>query len=65
VTPRFFVVSSFRKGKIWYDRCNFAGRYINCVLINYPGGRETPVGWRRHQDQQHLGEPINGCTRGA
>jgi hypothetical protein len=36
VTPRFFVVSSFAKGKIWYDRCNFAGRYINCVLINYP-----------------------------
>jgi hypothetical protein len=36
VTPRFFVVSSFRKGKIWYNRCNFAGRFINCVLINYP-----------------------------
>ena len=36
VTPRFFVVSSFRQGKIWYDRCNFAGRYINCVLVNYP-----------------------------
>jgi hypothetical protein len=36
VTPRFFVVSSFAKGKIWYDRCNFAGRFIHCVLINYP-----------------------------
>jgi hypothetical protein len=36
VTPRFFVVSSFAKGKIWYDRCNFAGRHIHCVLINYP-----------------------------
>jgi hypothetical protein len=36
VTPQFFVVSSFRKGKIWYDRCNFAGRLIHCVLINYP-----------------------------
>jgi hypothetical protein len=36
VTPRFFVVSSFSKGKIWYNRCNFAGRFINCVLINYP-----------------------------
>jgi hypothetical protein len=36
VTPQFFVVSSFRKGKIWYDRCNFAGRFIHCVLINYP-----------------------------
>jgi hypothetical protein len=36
VTPRFFVVSSFRKGKIWYNRCNFSGRFVNCVLINYP-----------------------------
>jgi hypothetical protein len=36
VTPRSFVVSSFRNGTIWYDRCNFAGRFINCVLINYP-----------------------------
>lgn len=40
VTPRFFVVSSFRNGKIWYDRCNFAGRYINCVLINYPAAEK-------------------------
>jgi hypothetical protein len=40
VTSRFFVVSSFRNGKIWYDRCNFAGRYINCVLINYPAAEK-------------------------
>ncbi len=40
VTSRFFVVSSFRKGKIWYDRCNFAGRFINCVLINYPAAEK-------------------------
>jgi hypothetical protein len=40
VTPRFFVVSSFAKGKIWYDRCNFAGRYIHCVLINYPASEK-------------------------
>ena len=40
VTPRFLVISSFRKGKIWYDRCNFAGRYINCVLINYPAAEK-------------------------
>jgi hypothetical protein len=40
VTPRFFVVSSFRKDKIWYNRCNFAGRYINCVLINYPAAEK-------------------------
>jgi hypothetical protein len=31
-------------GKIWYDRCNFAARFMNCVLINYPGTRETSVG---------------------
>lgn len=36
VTPNFFVVSSVRNGLIWYDRCNFAGRSITCVLINYP-----------------------------
>lgn len=40
VTPRFFAVSSFRKGKIWYNRCNFAGRFINCVLINYPAAEK-------------------------
>jgi hypothetical protein len=36
VTPTFFVISSFRNGLIWYDRCNFAGRFVTCVLINYP-----------------------------
>jgi hypothetical protein len=36
VTPRFFVVSSFRGDKIWYNRCNFVGRFVNCVLIDYP-----------------------------
>jgi hypothetical protein len=40
VTLNFFVVSSFRKGKIWYDRCNFAGRMVNCVLINYPAAEK-------------------------
>jgi len=40
VTSRFFVVSSFSKGKIWYDRCNFAERFINCVLINYPAAEK-------------------------
>jgi hypothetical protein len=30
--------------KIWYGRCNFAARFVNCVLINYPGSRETSVG---------------------
>ena len=40
VTPRFFVVSSFREGNIWYNRCNFSGRFANCVLINYPAAEK-------------------------
>ena len=36
VTPEFFVVSSFRNGRIWYNRCNRSDGYMNCVLINYP-----------------------------
>ena len=38
ITPRFFVVSSFKRDRIWYDRCNFTGRFVHCVLINYPAG---------------------------
>ena len=40
VTPNFFVVSSVRNGSIWYDRCNFAGRGVTCVLINYPAAEK-------------------------
>jgi hypothetical protein len=40
ITDRFFVVSSYRKEKIWYDRCNFSARLINCVLINYPAAEK-------------------------
>ena len=40
VTGRFFVVSSFRNDKIWYNRCNFSGRLVHCVLINYPADEE-------------------------
>lgn len=40
VTPRFFAVSSYKGGKVWYDRCNFAGRLVHCVLINYPASEE-------------------------
>ncbi len=40
ITNRFFVVSSFRDDKIWYNRCNFAGRFANCVLINYPAAEK-------------------------
>ena len=40
VTPGFFAVSSQRNGKIWYNRCNAAGRFMNCVLINYPAAEK-------------------------
>jgi hypothetical protein len=40
VTSQFFVVSSFRGDKIWYNRCNFAGRFVNCVLIDYPSAEK-------------------------
>ena len=36
IAPRFFAVSSYKDDKVWYDRCNFSGRLITCVLINYP-----------------------------
>jgi len=40
ITSRFFVVSSFRNNKIWYNRCNFAGASVNCILINYPAAEK-------------------------
>lgn len=40
ITPRFFVVSSYRGDKIWYNRCNRAALYMNCVLINYPANEK-------------------------
>jgi hypothetical protein len=40
VTPNFFVVSSVRNSKIWYNRCNRSGNYMNCVLINYPAAEK-------------------------
>jgi hypothetical protein len=40
VTPGFFVVSSFRNGKIWYNRCNRSDKYMNCVFINYPASEK-------------------------
>jgi hypothetical protein len=35
-------VSSYKGGKVWYDRCNFSGRLVHCVLINYPAEEDTP-----------------------
>lgn len=40
VTARFFVVSSIRNGRIWYNRCNRAARHMQCVLINYPAAEK-------------------------
>jgi hypothetical protein len=40
VTPRFFVVSSIRNDRIWYNRCNRSSGYMNCVLINYPAAEK-------------------------
>jgi hypothetical protein len=40
VTSRFFAVSSYKGDDVWYDRCNFSGRFVHCVLINYPAAEE-------------------------
>jgi hypothetical protein len=40
VTANFFVVSSFRDRNIWYNRCNFSGRFAHCILINYPAAEK-------------------------
>ena len=45
VTPNFFVVSSVRNDRIWYNRCNRStdsgsGGYMNCILINYPSAEK-------------------------
>jgi hypothetical protein len=40
VTPRFFAVSSYNGDKVWYNRCNFSGRMVHCVLINYRAREE-------------------------
>jgi hypothetical protein len=44
VTSRFFAVSSIRDGRTWYNRCNRANGFMNCVLINYPAA------WERQWD---------------
>ncbi|WP_024337193.1 hypothetical protein [Bradyrhizobium japonicum] len=40
ITPSFFVVSSVKRDKIWYNRCNFSRGYVHCVLINYPAAEK-------------------------
>ena len=44
ITSDFFVVSSIRKDRIWYNRCNRGNGTMNCVLINYPAAE------KRHWD---------------
>lgn len=36
ISDRFFVASGYRGKKIWYARCNFGGRAMHCVALNYP-----------------------------
>ena len=40
ITSDFFVVSSIRKDRIWYNRCNRGNGTMNCVLINYPAAEK-------------------------
>jgi hypothetical protein len=40
VTPRFFAVSGYKDDKVWYDRCNFSGGFVRCVVLNYPASEE-------------------------
>jgi hypothetical protein len=40
VTPKFFAVSGVRDGYTWYNRCNRANGFMNCVLLNYPAAEE-------------------------
>ena len=40
VTSGFFVVSSIRDDRIWYNRCNRGRGSMNCVLINYPAAEK-------------------------
>jgi hypothetical protein len=43
LTDRILAVSGFRGDKIWYARCNFALRRVNCVALNYPASEK--LGW--------------------
>ena len=40
ITSDFFVVSSTRGDRIWYNRCNRGRGAMNCVLINYPAAEK-------------------------
>ena len=40
IASDFFVVSSIRNDRIWYNRCNRGNGAMNCVLINYPAAEK-------------------------
>ena len=40
VTQNFFAVSSIRNGRTWYNRCNRARGFMNCILMNYPAAED-------------------------
>ena len=40
VTANFFAVSSIRNGRTWYNRCNRARGFMNCILMNYPAAED-------------------------
>lgn len=40
ITSDFFVVSSVRGDRIWYNRCNRGHGSMSCVLINYPAAEK-------------------------
>jgi hypothetical protein len=64
-TPNFFVVSSFRNGNIWYDRCNFAGSFMELRLDQLPGSREAPMGQRSHPHQPYAYQQVIQHNRGV
>ena len=40
ITSDFFVVSSIRNDRIWYNRCDRGNGTMNCVKINYPAAEK-------------------------
>ncbi|ERR1700760_3737367 len=40
VTRRFFVVSGYKRDKVYYSRCNFSQGFVHCVIMNYPASEE-------------------------
>jgi hypothetical protein len=40
ITPRFVVVSGYKRDMVYYSRCNFSPGLIHCVMLNYPASEE-------------------------